>query len=49
MLLQAVNDRLNLDAAQFARADINDDGELSAAEALRILHYVSGKVTTILF
>ena len=49
MLLQAVNDRLNLDAAQFARADINDDGELTAAEALRILHYVSGKITSVLF
>lgn len=49
MLLQAVNDRLNLDAAQFARADINDNGELEAVEALRILHYVSGKVTSILF
>lgn len=47
MLLQAVNDLLNLTEEQFLRADINEDGELSAAEALRILQYVSGKVTTI--
>ncbi len=47
MLLQAANDLLNLSEDQFLRADINADGELSAAEALRILQYVSGKVTTI--
>lgn len=47
MLLQAANDQLNLTEEQFLRADINGDKELSAAEALRILQYVSGKVTTI--
>jgi hypothetical protein len=47
MLLQAVNDLLNLTEEQFLRADLNADGELSASEALRILQYVSGKVTTI--
>ncbi|MBO5758057.1 MAG: S8 family serine peptidase [Clostridia bacterium] len=47
MLLQAANDLLNLTEEQFLRADINKDGELSASEALRILQYVSGKVTTI--
>ena len=47
MLLQAANDLLNLTEDQFLRADLNSDGELSAAEALRILQYVSGKVTTI--
>ena len=47
MLLQAANDLLNLTEEQFMRADINGDKELSAAEALRILQYVSGKVTTI--
>ncbi len=47
MLLQATNDLLNLTEEQFLRADINKDGELSAAEALRILQYVSGKITTI--
>lgn len=47
MLLQAANDLLNLTDEQFLRADINGDKVLSAAEALRILQYVSGKVTTI--
>ena len=49
MLLRAANDLLNLDALQFARADINGDGKLSAVEALRILKYVSGEITSILF
>ena len=31
----------------YLSGDANDDGELSSAEALRILKYVSGKVTTI--
>lgn len=48
MLLQAANDLLNLSEEQFLRADINGDKVLSAAEALRILQYVSGKVTTII-
>ena len=48
MIVQAINDLLNLSEDQFARADLNKDGELSSAEALRILKYVSGKVTTIL-
>jgi len=47
MLMQAANDLLNLTEEQFLRADINKDKELSAAEALRILQYVSGKITTI--
>ena len=47
MIVQAINDLLNLTEDQFMRADINGDGELSSAEALRILKYVSGKVTTI--
>lgn len=47
MLMQAANDLLNLTEEQFMRADINGDGELSAAEAMRILQYVSGKVSTI--
>ena len=48
MLLQAANDLLNLSEEQFLRADINGDKVLSASEALRILQYVSGKVTTII-
>ena len=47
MLMQAANDLLNLSEEQFLRADINGDKELSASEALRILQYVSGKITTI--
>lgn len=47
MLMQAANDLLNLTEEQFMRADLNGDGELSAAEAMRILQYVSGKVSTI--
>ena len=48
MVLQAANDQLNLTEEQFKRADLNEDGILSAAEALRILQYVSGKITSIL-
>lgn len=47
MVLQAANDRLNLTEEQFVRADWNQDGELSAMEALRILQYVNGSVNTI--
>ncbi len=47
MLLMAANDRLNLDPEQFARADLDDDKSLSAAEALRIIQYVNGTVTTL--
>lgn len=42
LLLYAINDKYNLDAAQFARADLNGDGKLQAVEALQILRYVSG-------
>ncbi|MBE5748339.1 MAG: hypothetical protein E7344_01770 [Clostridiales bacterium] len=48
MLLQAANDLLNLTEEQFLRADIDEDGILSASEALCILNYASGKTTTIL-
>ena len=47
MLLQAANDKLNLNEEQFMRADIDKDGVLSAAEAMRILQYVSGKIGSI--
>ena len=47
MLLQAINDRINLTSDQFLRADLNENGILETWEALRILHYTSGKVTTI--
>lgn len=48
MLLQAANDLLNLTEEQFMRADLNGDGELSAVEAMKILQYVSGKITSVL-
>ena len=44
MLLQAINDLLNLNADQFDRADLDSSGNLTPAEALRILQYVSGCV-----
>ena len=42
MVLQAINDRLNLDAEQFARADLNGNGTLEAVEVLTILQYANG-------
>jgi hypothetical protein len=47
LLLYAINDKYNLTAEEFARADLNGDGELWAAEALRILQYVSGVVGSV--
>ncbi|MBN2697121.1 MAG: dockerin type I repeat-containing protein, partial [Bacilli bacterium] len=47
MVLQAINDRLNLDQEAFLRADLDGSGNLEAWEALRILQYVNGNVTTI--
>ena len=44
LVLYAINDKVNLTPEQFARADLNGDGDLWAAEALRILQYVSGVV-----
>ena len=44
VLLYAINDKYNMTAEEFARADLNGDGELMAAEALRILQYVNGTV-----
>ena len=47
LLLYAINDKYNLSAEEFARADLNGDGVLWAAEALRILQYVSGAVGSV--
>ncbi|HBY65793.1 MAG TPA: hypothetical protein DEG42_05385, partial [Acholeplasmataceae bacterium] len=47
MLLQAINSRLNLTAEQFLRADLDKSGTLEAWEALKVLQYVSGKITSI--
>jgi len=46
MTLQAINDRLNLTSDQFTRADLDSSGTLEAWEALKILQYVSGKITS---
>jgi hypothetical protein len=48
ILLYAINDKYNMTAEEFARADLNGDGELWAAEALRILQYVSGAVGSVM-
>ena len=48
MLLMAINDRLNLTEEQFARADLDGNGELAAKEALRIMQYVNGTITSVL-
>ena len=42
MVLQASNDRLDLDAEQFARADLNGNKTLEAVEVLTILQYANG-------
>jgi len=47
LLLYTINDKYNMKAEEFARADLNGDGELWAAEALRILQYVSGVVGSV--
>lgn len=44
MVLQAINDRLNLDAEQFARADLNGNKTLEAVEVLTILQYANGLI-----
>lgn len=49
ILLQAINDLYNMTDEEFARADIDGNGELAAKEALRILHYVSGKIGSVAF
>ena len=46
-MLYAINDKYNMTAEEFARADLNGDGELWAAEALRILQYVNGVVGSV--
>ena len=47
LVLYTINDKYNMTAEEFARADLNGDGELWAAEALRILQYVSGVVGSV--
>ena len=47
MIMQAINGDLILSDDQFKRANLNNDNVLSSVEALRILQYVNGKVTTL--
>ena len=47
IVLYAINDKYNMTAEEFARADLNGDGELWAAEALRILQYVNGVIGSV--
>ena len=47
MLMQCINGDLLLSDDEFKRADLNKDGVLSSVEALRILQYINGKVTTL--
>lgn len=45
--MQSINGDLILSDDEFKRADLNGDGVLSSAEALRILQYVNGKITSL--
>lgn len=47
MLMQALNEEILLSDDEFKRADLNKDNLLSGAEALRILQYINGNVTTL--
>ena len=47
MVLQAINDRLNLTAEQFARADLNRNQQLEAVEVLTILQYANGIIGSV--
>jgi hypothetical protein len=47
MLLKAINDQINLTPEEFARADLDGNGELAAKEALCILQYVSGAIGSV--
>ena len=42
LALVVYRDRLNLDAEQFARADLNGNKTLEAVEVLTILQYANG-------
>jgi hypothetical protein len=47
LLLYTINDKYNMTTEEFARADLNGDGDLWAAEALQILRYVSGEIGSV--
>ncbi len=48
LVLRASCGLINLDPVSFARADVTGDGNVNAMDALRILQYVNGKITTLL-
>lgn len=47
MIIRTIGGELILTDDQFQRADLNKDSKLSTCEALRILQYVNGNVTTV--
>ncbi len=47
MILMAVNDRYNMTEDEFRRADLDGDLELSASEALRIIYYINGTISSL--
>ncbi len=48
LILQAINDRYNMTEEQFLRADLDDSGELNAWEALKVMQYSNGKISSVL-
>ena len=47
MIMQCINGDLIMTDDEFKRADLNGDNELSSVEALRILQYINGNVSTL--
>ena len=47
MIIQCINGDLIMSDDEFKRADLNEDGELSSVEALRILQYINGNVPSV--
>ncbi len=47
LLLYSINDKYNMTAEEFARADLDANGILEAKEALRILQYSNGSVGSV--
>ncbi len=48
LILQAINDRYNMNEEEFLRADLDGSGELVAWEALRVMQYSNGKISSVL-
>ena len=46
LTIRAANDLENLTAEQFERADLDGNGHLTANEALLILQYANGSITS---